>query len=250
MNSHQPLTLPHRPEKPRQYGLTSITDNDLTLNQQTDLLENYADLIDAAKISAGMAYINTQLHEKIALYKQHKIAVCFAGSLFEKFLQQNKLDAYWKYLQQYDIRWLNISSAILDISHDIMLTAAREFEQDFTVVAKVGKKFSYTSHDAWLHDIETFLEAGVKYVVLEGMNTGKAGIYDDRGILDHALIDRIKTDFDTHRLIFEAPTEHAQIQLIQMLGSNVNIANVDSHNLVWLEALRLGLRAETFDTIG
>jgi phosphosulfolactate synthase len=62
-----------------------------------------------------------------------------------------------------------------------------------------------------------------------------------RGEVVEALLDRIGAD----RLIFEAPHRHQQAWLIRRIGPDVNLANVAPREAVGLEALRLGLRADT-----
>jgi len=46
-------------------------------------------------------------------------------------------------------------------------------------------------------------------------------------------------------VIWEAPLKKQQIALIQQLGPNVNLGNIQVTNLLALEALRTGLRADT-----
>ena len=59
------------------------------------------------------------------------------------------------------------------------------------------------------------------------------------------LIDEIVHELDIHRLIFEAPQRHQQIWFIERYGSDVNLGNIDPSDVVSLETLRLGLRADT-----
>ena len=51
-------------------------------------------------------------------------------------------------------------------------------------------------------------------------------------------------DLDT--LIFEAPTKALQTYFIKRFGARVNLGNVAFQDVVGLETLRLGLRADTF----
>jgi len=48
-----------------------------------------------------------------------------------------------------------------------------------------------------------------------------------------------------HRLIFEAPQRHQQIWFIERYGKDVNLGNIDPHDVISLETLRVGLRADT-----
>ncbi|MDT7741289.1 MAG: phosphosulfolactate synthase, partial [Actinomycetota bacterium] len=62
---------------------------------------------------------------------------------------------------------------------------------------------------------------------------------DVLGALDASGIDR-------DRLLFEAPTRDLQVALLRRYGVGVNLGNVALTDVVGLETLRLGLRADTF----
>lgn len=240
------LCLPYRPDKPRHSGITACMDIGVPLATQQHILESYAGLLDLAKLGTAAAYVNPVLQQKIDLYQQFGIPVCCGGTLFEKFYQQNQLMAYRQFLLDHNIHWVEISSGVLDIPQAHLLEIVQEWQDDFIVVAEVGKKFCHTHPQQWLQDIQQFLAVGARYVILEGRGTADAGIYTSQGMLEHSLIEQITQQLDCQRLLFEAPTSAAQIQLIQTLGSNVNLANINMHELMELEALRLGLRADTF----
>ena len=77
------LTLPQRENKPRVQGLTAITDLGMTTCKQQELLLDYGELIDFAKLSIGSAYVNPVLHKKIQLYNEYDIIQCeYAGYCF------------------------------------------------------------------------------------------------------------------------------------------------------------------------
>ena len=51
---------------------------------------------------------------------------------------------------------------------------------------------------------------------------------------------------NTDNLIFEAPLKNQQTELIALFGNNVNLGNILPDEVLALEALRLGLRGDTF----
>ena len=59
------------------------------------------------------------------------------------------------------------------------------------------------------------------------------------------LIDEIVHEIDLDRLIFEAPQRHQQIWFIERYGTDVNLGNIDPRDVISLETLRVGLRADT-----
>ena len=52
--------------------------------------------------------------------------------------------------------------------------------------------------------------------------------------------------FEIDRLVFEAPNQYLQTFFVQRFGCDVNLGNVAFTDVIALETLRLGLRADTF----
>ena len=50
-------------------------------------------------------------------------------------------------------------------------------------------------------------------------------------------------------LIFEAPTKASQAWFVKQLGPNVNLGNIPPDEVIALETLRLGLRADTLKEV-
>jgi phosphosulfolactate synthase len=59
------------------------------------------------------------------------------------------------------------------------------------------------------------------------------------------LIDEVVHHIDPNRLLFEAPQKSQQVWFIRKFGPNVNLGNIPSDEVIPLETLRLGLRADT-----
>ena len=93
--------------------------------------------------------------------------------------------------------------------------------------------------------IKSALEAGASHVICEGRATGDAGLYRPDGEARTGLIDEIVHEVDQARLIFEAPQKHQQIWFIEQYGPQVNLGNILPQDVISLESLRLGLRADT-----
>jgi phosphosulfolactate synthase len=99
----------------------------------------------------------------------------------------------------------------------------------------------------WVELIRDALEAGATKVVCEGRATGDVGMYRPNGEPREGLIDEIVHELPKERLIFEAPQKHQQVWFIRHLGAGVNLGNVLPADVISLETLRLGLRADTLD---
>lgn len=242
------LNLPPRFQKPRDKGITAITDVGIPLGELAQILDSYHSLLDMAKLGIGSAYTEPFLKEKILCYQQYGIPVYFGGTLFEKYYSQGKLTDYVRFLDGCGIGCIEISSGTLDIDPQEEFALIKQLKSNFTILIEVGKKNNTPSFtdDDWIANTVNGIEAGCNYVVLEGRNTADAGIYSTEGILDRLLIEKIAKTVNTSHLIFEAPTAKSQSQLINIFGSNVNLGNIFARDLLLLETQRVGLREETF----
>jgi phosphosulfolactate synthase len=146
------------------------------------------------------------------------------------------------------LQWVEVSQGTVNIPIGKLMDMISLLEEDFNVVAEVGKKrmdeIPEPAH--WMNEIDRLLKAGVRYVVLEGRNSADAGIYNPDASLRRELVSSITQRIDSRRLIFEAPTAKSQIQLIRLLGPNVNLGNVLINDLMLLECQRQALRSDTF----
>jgi phosphosulfolactate synthase len=97
----------------------------------------------------------------------------------------------------------------------------------------------------WVELIREALEAGATQVVCEGRADGSAGVYRPDGEVRTGLVDEVAHEIDINRLIFEAPQRQQQIWFIERFGTDVNLGNVHPRDVISLETLRLGLRADT-----
>jgi phosphosulfolactate synthase len=93
------------------------------------------------------------------------------------------------------------------------------------------------------------LDWGAVYVTVESRESGKGiGIYDEHGAVRAEAVAAIceRMGVQAERLIWEAPLKNQQAYLIQQFGPNVNLGNIPPGEVLALEALRTGLRFETF----
>jgi len=89
------------------------------------------------------------------------------------------------------------------------------------------------------------LEAGSWRVICEARESGTVGIYHSNGEVKAGLIEELVAHVDADRLCFEAPQKAQQAWLVQKLGSNANLGNIPTSDVIALETIRLGLRADT-----
>jgi phosphosulfolactate synthase len=242
------LTIPERTTGNRSYGLTSVIDSGTPMGELKNILADYGSIIDIAKIGIGSAYVTPNIKDKVQLYKEYDIKSYCGGTLFEKCFFQKKISEYLLFLQDLGMEWIEISNGTLDIPLKERLRLISQLKDDFHVIAEVGSKDpnQEMSISGWKEEIALFLEAGCKYVITEGRDSGTSGIYEKCGELKCDLIQEMVSDIDSKRIIFEAPSAKHQMYFIKEVGPNVNLGNVNIRDVLLLEAQRCGLRSETF----
>jgi phosphosulfolactate synthase len=247
------LNLPEHAAKPRTSGLTMVIDNGAPLGLFTDLVELGAEYMDYVKFGWGTSVITNCLREKIAVLDAHGIEYYFGGTLFEKFVLQNRFDDYRRYLEEYSCRHVEVSNGTIELSNIEKAGYIRKLAPDFTVVSEVGFKDPGRSEmlppSEWVASIKEDIEAGASIVTLEARESGSSGICRPDGELRYGLIeDVLNAGIGVDCLLFEAPNTELQAHMITRIGPNVNLGNIPAQGVIGLETLRLGLRSDTLST--
>src|SRR5205823_5100080 len=187
------------------------------------------------------------LREKIDLYHERGVPVALGGTLTELAWLQKRVDGLRSWLKELGIEHVEVSSGSVPIPPADKAELIRTLAVDFTVFAEVGEKdpAAIMAPYRWVEMIEESLAAGASKVVCEGRASGDAGMYRPDGEARTGLIDEIVHGVDYHRLIFEAPKRHQQVWFIEQFGPEVNLGNIRPDDVIPLETLRLGLRADT-----
>ena len=244
------LTLPERPAKPRETGLTMVIDGGLPLGQFTDLISLGADYIDSVKFGWGTALVTNCLRDKIGVLAANDIDFYFGGTLFEKFVLQGRFEDYRRFCDEYGARHVEVSNGTIEMSNAEKAGYIRKLVSDFTVVSEVGYKDPTRSEllppSEWIACIKEDLDAGAALVTLEARESGRSGICRPDGALRYGLVeDVLSAGIAGGSLLFEAPTTALQAHLITRIGPDVNLGNVPAQGVIGTETLRLGLRADT-----
>jgi phosphosulfolactate synthase len=241
------LTLPGRPPKPRQTGITHVIDKGMTLDQVHGLIASCGDFVDIVKLGWGTSYVTHNLREKLAIYRDAGVPVVFGGTLWEACLAQDKLDEWRRWVHGLGLTHVEVSDGTITLPHDAKLEHIARLAQDFTVLSEVGSKDAEVviAPYKWVRMIDAELRAGAWKVITEARESGTAGIFRGDGEVRMGLIDEIVHDIDVNRLLFEAPQKSQQVWFIRTFGPNVNLGNIPPDEVIPLETLRLGLRADT-----
>jgi phosphosulfolactate synthase len=138
------------------------------------------------------------------------------------------------------------------MSHPEKLACIRDLATHFTVLSEVGSKDGEKIMPPykWVQMIKSELEAGSWKVICEARESGTVGLFRANGEVRSGLVAEMVDLIDQSKLIFEAPQKAQQVWFIKHYGPNVNLGNIAPEEVLSLETLRLGLRADTlFDFV-
>jgi len=240
--------IPERSAKPRQRGITMMMDKGLSLRETEDFIETSSEYTDLVKFGFGTSAITNNLAEKVKLYKQAEIEPYFGGTLFEAFVIRDMFDDYVRTIKKYGIDTLEISDGSMTMAHNTKLDYISKLSENFRVLSEVGSKQKglVIPPDKWIESMKTELEAGSWKVIAEARESGTVGIFHSNGSANEELIADISQHIPSEKIIWEAPTGKQQVYFINHYGSEVNLGNIATHDVIPLECLRLGLRGDTF----
>ena len=245
------LDLPPRAGKPRTHGLTHVIDKGLNLRDIEGLFDTAGEYVDVVKLGWGTSYVTRNLEKKIALYRSFGTPVVCGGTLFEAVIARDKVDEYRRWLAENRFSHVEISDGAVDLPHERKLELISSFAEDFVVLSEVGSKDAdvvYAPYQ-WVEWMQEELAAGAWKVITESRETGTAGIFRPTGEMRTGLIDEIAHEIDVADIIFEAPTKASQAWFVRRFGPNVNLGNIPPDEVIPLETLRLGLRADTLKEV-
>lgn len=240
--------IPLRNPKPRKEGITMIMDKGLTLQEAKWFVENAIHHVDMIKLGFGTAYVTPKLREKIEVYQSAGIPVYFGGTLFEAFLIRNQLNDYISLCKDYNIDYIEVSDGSISISHAEKCGHIEKLSSFCTVLSEVGSKDAehIIPPYKWIELMRAELSAGSTYVIAEARESGNVGIYRGSGEVREGLVQEILTQIPGEKILWEAPQKLQQLYFIELLGANVNLGNISPSEIVALEAMRIGLRGDTF----
>ncbi|HCN82235.1 MAG TPA: phosphosulfolactate synthase, partial [Sphingobacteriaceae bacterium] len=100
---------------PRSHGLTMVMDKGLSIREVENFLEIGSPHTDIVKLGWATSFVTPNLKEKLKIYRDAGMPVYFGGTLFEAFLVRGQFDDYRRVLDQYDLKYAEISDGSMDI---------------------------------------------------------------------------------------------------------------------------------------
>ena len=247
MNFHLSQMPPRNP-KPRSVGITMVMDKGLSVQDAENFLSVAHPHVDIVKLGFGTSFVTPTLKEKLDVYRSYDIPVYFGGTLFEAFLIRNQLDDFITVCQDYGIRHIEVSDGSITISHIEKCRHIETLSKIATVFSEVGSKD--TTHIIppykWIELMLAELQAGATYVIAEAREAGNVGIYRGSGEVREGLVQEILTKVPEEKIIWEAPQKSQQLYFLELIGCNVNLGNIAPSEMIALEAMRIGLRGDSF----
>jgi phosphosulfolactate synthase len=243
------LDLPSRQSKPRQRGLTHVLDKGTTIAALDALLSHVGDLVDVLKIGWGVAYVDRSLKERVALCNSAGVTLSLGGTLIEIAVAQDRLAELCRWAHDVGVEAIEVSNGLQAMTPQHKAELVRNLCADFVVLAEAGAKDDHVPvvTERWLAEMEADLAAGARWVIAEGRESGTVGLYHEDGRVREDLVGAIAARLPVDRVIFEAPRKAQQAWFIHHLGPETNLGNVPLDEILPLETLRLGLRADTAD---
>jgi len=240
--------IPQRTKKPRESGLTMMMDKGLSINDTKNFIDMCGAHTDIIKLGFGTSAVSPHIEKKIELYKEAGLMIYLGGTLFEAFIIRDMFEEYKQLLRKWGLTMCEVSDGSIEISHRKKCSYIKELSKEFKVVSEVGSKDEnkLIAPYKWIELMQKELESGAWKVIAEAREGGNVGIFNKGGDVRSDLIDEILTKIASKSILWEAPRKPQQVWFIKLLGPNVNLGNISWDEVIPLEALRLGLRGDTF----
>jgi phosphosulfolactate synthase len=240
--------IPERMLKPRQHGITMVMDKGLSIEEAKSFLSVAHPHVDIVKLGFGTSFVTPNLREKIEVYQSYDLPVYFGGTLFEAFLIRGQFEDYISVCKDYGITHMEVSDGSITIPHAEKCGYIEKLTKYGTVLSEVGSKDAehIIPPYKWIELMRAELSAGATYVIAEAREAGNVGIYRGSGEVREGLVQEILTQIPAEKILWEAPQKAQQLYFIELIGCNVNLGNIAPTEVIAMEAMRVGLRGDTF----
>ena len=240
--------IPERNKKPRDHGITMVMDKGLSVEEARNFMSVAEPHVDIVKLGFGTSFVTPNLKEKLEIYRSYDMPVYFGGTLFEAFLIRNQFQDYIDVCKEFGVSYMEVSDGSINIPHAEKCGYIEKLTKHGTVLSEVGSKDAahIIPPYKWIELMKAELAAGSTYVIAEAREAGNVGIYRGTGEVREGLVQEILTQIPEEKIIWEAPQKAQQLYFLELIGCNVNLGNIAPTEVIPLEAMRIGLRGDTF----
>ena len=241
--------IPERTTKPRKSGITMVMDKGLSIEEVKNFMSVCNPHVDVVKLGFGTAFVTPNLKEKLAVYQSYNMPIYFGGTLFEAFLIRNQFEDYVSICKEFGVSYMEVSDGSITIPHTEKCAYIEKLCKHGVVLSEVGSKDAahIIPPYKWIELMKAELNAGSQYVIAEAREAGNVGIYRGTGEVREGLVQEILTQIPAEKILWEAPQKAQQLYFLETVGCNVNLGNIAPNEVIPLEAMRIGLRGDTFD---
>lgn len=241
-----------RTTKPRRRGLTHVIDTGLPIEHLRGQLEVITDYTDIWKFGFGTSYLDPTAAKKIQVLGDAGISACVGGTLLEAAWLESKEGVCLAWARDMGFPCVEVSNGASGMATLEKRRLIEVASADFVVLSEVGSKdpADPVLSSAWVEEMRSDLAAGATWVIAEGRESGTVGLYGPDGSVRWDLVESITEAVGIERVVFEAPRTSQQAVFIQTYGPNVSLGNIAPHDVLALESLRRGLRADTLGAEG
>lgn len=236
------------------HGQTMVIDKGIGPNLFSDFIQVAGPYIDIVKLAFGTSvlYAPELLRYKLKLAKESGLIIMPGGTLLETAIQQQAVSSFLDTICSLGFNGLEVSDGTIELDRKRRTSLIKEgIKRGLYVVTEYGKKAAGSTIDPneLAFTAECDWEAGSMLVTVEARESGMdVGLFDEDGrCREHTLEEVLSQVSDSSRLMWEAPLKQQQIYLMRQLGPNVHLGNIAPSDGLALEAMRRGLRSDTFE---
>jgi phosphosulfolactate synthase len=236
--------------KPHSSAITMVLDRlGYSVEETLALLSDY---IDVVKIGWGLPFLleANNLKHRVERYLQSGLFVSNGGTLLESAITKGKEETALTRLVSSGFNTIELSEGLIEVPFFKKKKIA-EFVHgnNLRLHVEVGRKNpkNQLSLEETFQRVQESLDLEPDMMIIEGRESGRGvGIYEEDGSIKWNWVDRLVEIDEPMRLMFEAPQETQQAELIIHLSREVNLGNVGLPSIGALETQRQGLRGDTF----
>ena len=168
----------------------------------------------------------------------------------EMAVKKGKADDTLKRLKNAGFNIVEISEGVSDMPEKVKERIADFVHSNgMRLMVEVGKKNprNQLSLEETVQKLNESVDLEPEFLIVEGRESGKSvEIFDDLGEIKWDWVNRILEECPKEKIMFEAPLERQQVELVIRIGANVNLGNVSFSSVAALETQRRGMRGDTF----
>lgn len=245
------LAVPQRARKPRSRGVTHVLDKGLPVDDVARVLDVCGDYVDVWKFGWGTAYLDPGLPGKLEVLRAHGVLGCTGGTLLEVAWSQGAVTPFLAWAADLGFPCVEVSAGVAALGGEDKAALIESAAARFVVLAEIGSKdpAAEVTPAGWAAAAAADRAAGAAWVVTEGRESGTVGLFSPSGEVRADVAGAVVEAIGAERAVFEAPRKDQQAWLIRRFGPDVNLGNIAPAEVLGVEALRLGLRADTFAAV-